>query len=204
MKREGTAIHRATREDEVRVMHTIIEAFRTDPAVRWIFPDDAAYERSFPNMIRAMGGEAFALGTAHRTPDFAGVALWLPPGIGPDGDAIVSLIEERVPAKRRGEVLSMAEQMGRYHPEEPHWYLPFIAVHPARQGEGIGSALLRHALAKSDADGEFAYLESSSVTSIPLYERMGFEVAGAIQTPSSPRVTPMRRLPQAQMDAHAA
>jgi GNAT superfamily N-acetyltransferase len=31
---------------------------------------------------------------------------------------------------------------GSLHPEEPHWYLPWIGVRPEAQGRGVGSALL--------------------------------------------------------------
>jgi hypothetical protein len=32
---------------------------------------------------------------------------------------------------------SVFEQMGRYHPSEPHWYLPLTGVDPLQQGKGI-------------------------------------------------------------------
>jgi hypothetical protein len=52
-----------------------------------------------------------------------------------------------VAAERRATVFAVFEQMGRYHPHEPHWYLPLIGVDPAHQPKGYGSALLRQALA---------------------------------------------------------
>ena len=35
-----------------------------------------------------------------------------------------------------------------------------IGVDPAKQGNGYGSALMKHALAQCDAEGKLAYLES--------------------------------------------
>jgi hypothetical protein len=49
------------------------------------------------------------------------------------------------------------------------------------------------AIARIDADGRPAYLESSSPRNIPLYERFGFESIGEIQTETSPVLTPMVR-----------
>ena len=90
-------------------------------------------------------------------------------------------------------LFAVFEQMGQYHPDEPHWYLPLIGVDPAQQGKGYGSALLKYALRRCDEDGSPAYLESSNPKNIPLYRRHGFEVLGTIQVGSSPPITPMLR-----------
>ena len=63
--------------------------------------------------------------------------------------------------------LPVVASMGRYadlarnHPRVPHWYLPVLGTAPEYQGRGVGSALLRALLARSDAEGLPAYLESS-------------------------------------------
>ena len=70
--------------------------------------------------------------------------------------------------------LQVMQRMQGFHPKEPYWYLPLIGVDPARQGKGLGGALLRHQLAICDRDGAPAYLESSNPRNISLYERHGF------------------------------
>ena len=112
-----------------------------------------------------------------------------------DEEALRSLLQRTAPARIRGDLAAILKGMGRYHPGEPHWYLPLIGVDPARQGRGLGSALMRHALAACDRDRLPAYLESSSPANIPLYERHGFERLGAIQSGDSPTVVPMLRKP---------
>ena len=82
------------------------------------------------------------------------------------------------------------------HPDETHWYLPMIGVDPSRQSCGVGSALMQHALARSDHEGLHAYLESSNPANLSLYERQGFEILGEIQVADSPVVTPMLRRPR--------
>jgi ribosomal protein S18 acetylase RimI-like enzyme len=84
--------------------------------------------------------------------------------------------------------------MGSFHPSEPHWYLPLIGVDPAYQGRGLGSELLSRGLARCDRDGVPAYLEATSLRSVSLYERFGFETAGQIQTKTSPPIVPMIRI----------
>ncbi len=102
--------------------------------------------------------------------------------------------------KNRAEVLddllATFEKMEQWHPKEPHWYLPLIGVEPNAQGNGLGGALMRHALARCDQEGALAYLESSNPRNISLYERHGFEVMGEIQLGAGPLVTPMLRRPR--------
>lgn len=90
---------------------------------------------------------------------------------------------------------AVVEQMGRYHPSEPHWYLPLIGVDPSHQGKGYGSTLMQYALAVVDRDNMPAYLESTSPRSVPLYGRHGFKVLGTIQVGASPPIFPMLRKP---------
>jgi ribosomal protein S18 acetylase RimI-like enzyme len=88
------------------------------------------------------------------------------------------------------------EQMASFHPQEPHWYLPLIGVDPARQGQHLGDRLMAHALARCDADGLPAYLESSNPRNISFYQRHGFVELGKIQAGSSPTIVPMLRRPR--------
>jgi GNAT superfamily N-acetyltransferase len=69
-------------------------------------------------------------------------------------------------------------------------------VDPAHQGKGLGGVLMRHATDICDRDGVLAYLESSNLRNVPLYERHGFEILGTIQAGSSPVITPMLRKPR--------
>jgi GNAT superfamily N-acetyltransferase len=98
-----------------------------------------------------------------------------------------------VAAERQAAVFAVFEEMGRYHPREPHWYLPLIGIDPVSQRKGYGSALLQHVLAQCDRDHAPAYLESTNPVNIPLYERHGFKVLATIQVESSPPISPMLR-----------
>jgi ribosomal protein S18 acetylase RimI-like enzyme len=72
----------------------------------------------------------------------------------------------------------------RVHPrEQPHWYLAFIGVDPARQGYGVGAALLRSRLRRCDEDALTAYLESSKLENVPLYQHFGFHASGTLGLP---------------------
>ena len=127
---------------------------------------------------------------------YAGAALWLPPEVHPDEDVLIPLLQRTVPEPVQKDLFAVFEQMGRYHPSEPHWYLPLIGVDPLQQGRGHGSALMQQALISCDRDHRCAYLESSNPKNIPLYERHGFELLGTIQVGMSPPIYPMLRTPR--------
>ena len=196
MPHDSAALVAAGPQDAERVIATLMLAFATDPPNRWMYPDAHDYVRHFPKLVHGLGGAAFAAGTAFMTRDGAGAILWLAPGVEPDAKALMRLAEETLDETRRAQLGAAFEQMGRYHPQEPHWYLPFIGVDPARQGQGIGAALLRPILEKCDAERFPAYLESSNPRNRPLYQRHGFEIMGEIKVGSCPPVTPMLRKPR--------
>jgi len=179
--------------DEAAAVAVVVLAFVDDPLARWSWPDPAQYLAHFPAFVRAFGGKAFTHGSAFLAERNAGAALWLPPGVDPDGEAMMALLERTTPPALQGDIAALLEQMERYHPSEPHWYLPLIGVDPARQGRGVGAALMRHALAACDREGLAAYLESTNPKNVPLYERHGFELLGTIESVSSPPLFPMLR-----------
>jgi GNAT superfamily N-acetyltransferase len=179
--------------NEARVVSVVTLAFAADPASRWLFPEPEAFLRHFPTFIRGLGGAALEEGTAFVTPDYAAVSMWLAPGVGADEALLGQLVEEHVAPEKGADMAAVIEQMGSYHPQERHWYLPFIGVQPAFQGQGLGGALLDYALSVCDAAGLPAYLESTSARSQPLYERHGFEAVGEIQVGRCPPIVPMVR-----------
>ncbi|MES2695756.1 MAG: N-acetyltransferase [Verrucomicrobiota bacterium] len=175
----------------------IVLAFVGDPAARWSWPQPDDFLRNMPLAARAFGGKSFALGTAFGIDRLAGAALWLPPGVSSDEEALADLIERTAPAAIQQDAAKVFEQMAGFHPREPHWYLPLIGVDPARQGQRLGDKLMAHALTRCDADQLPAYLESSNPRNLPFYRRHGFEVLGKIQVGSSPTLVPMLRRPRA-------
>jgi ribosomal protein S18 acetylase RimI-like enzyme len=190
------AVQAATTEREQAVVDVLTLAFAQDPMARWALPDAHLYLKAWPHVVRAFGGRALLNGSADVLEDGGGAALWLPPGVEPDGERLVGLIQEHAPAPRLPALMAIFEQMGNFHPKEPHWYLPVIGVDPSRQGMGLGSILMRHAVARSDRAGVPAYLESSNPRNISLYERHGFVWLGIIQSGGSPEVVPMLRRAQ--------
>lgn len=182
--------------DRAAAVAVVVLAFGSDPAARWTWPDPEQYLAHFPSFVKALGGKAFESGSAYVVRGNAGAALWLPPDVHPDEEALTTLLQRTGAPSAQKDVFAVFEQMERYHPREPHWFLPFIGIDPSHQGKGHGSALMQHALVPCDRDRTLAYLESSNPKNIPLYERHGFELLGTIQVGASPPIFPMLRKPR--------
>ena len=185
-----------TASEEDQTVAALVLAFSTDPVARWVWPEPQQYLAHAPGFFRAFGGPAFAQGTAYSIAGYAGAALWLPPSVDPDEHALSAHIASTVPARTQADLFTLLDQMARYHPGEPHWYLPLIGVDPALRGRGYGSMLLQHTLSECDRDGVAAYLESSNPRNLSLYHRHGFEILGTIQVGASPPIFPMLRRPR--------
>lgn len=189
-------IRAASRDEMAQAVGSIVAAFITDPVARFAWPSVHDHLQAMPLATRELAGRSFEHETAWVSADFCGVALWLPPGVHPDGGALERVFRDTAAPAHLDDLLATFEEMERSHPDEPHWYLPTIGVEPNAQGRGLGGALMRHAVARCDAEGLLAYLESSNPRNIPLYERHGFEVMGEIRIGAAPVVTPMLRRPR--------
>jgi ribosomal protein S18 acetylase RimI-like enzyme len=175
------------------VLSCVALAFSADPLVRWVYPEPAAFLAHYPRVADLLGGRAFDHAAAYRNVDFTAAALWLPPGVYPDEERLIPHFKKTVAAEKLGRLFSLLDQMARYHPEGPCRYLTFLAVDPARQGKGLGAALLEEGLRQCDRDGIPAYLESTNPANLSFYRRHGFEQIGLIEAEGAPSLFPMLR-----------
>ena len=196
MIRQPIEVRSAAPDEMSQAIAAIVAAFLTDPFARfaWTLPHE--HLRGMPLLAREFAGPSFEHGTAYVSIDICAAALWLPPGVHPNGEALERAFRDTATRAHLDDLLGTLEQMGRWHPEEPHWYLPIIGVEPHAQGKGLGAELMRHAVARCDQERALAYLESSNPRNIALYLRHGFEVMGEIRVGAGPLVTPMIRRPR--------
>jgi GNAT superfamily N-acetyltransferase len=196
MNTSSIDIRSATSDEMSRTISVIVAAFLVDPPARFAWPSAHDYLQAMPLATREFAGSCFEHGTAYVSADFCGAALWLPPGVQPNGAAVERVFRDTAKREHLGDLLATFEKMDQSHPTEPHWYLPQIGVDPRAQGKGLGAALMRHALERCDQEQILAYLEASKPENIPFYAHFGFEVTGQIQVGAAPAVTPMVRRPR--------
>jgi GNAT superfamily N-acetyltransferase len=180
-------------DGQTMALATLTLAFAADPVERWLYPESERYLAYFPKFLAAFGGGAFDEQTVWKLGEFSAVALWLPPGTEPDGDAITSVLADSVAPGQHDDTFAVLSQMDQAHPTYPHWYLPWFGVDVAMQGRGLGSQLMKPCLGIVDASSLPAYLETPNPRTIRFYERLGFEVTGQAQAGTCPPVTSMLR-----------
>jgi GNAT superfamily N-acetyltransferase len=92
---------------------------------------------------------------------------------------------------------ALDQTLDQHHPVgTAHEHLAILAVRPARQHLGIGTALMtaRHAIL--DRGGTPAYLEASDLAKAAIYRTHGYaDLATPIQLPGGPAMHPMWRQP---------
>jgi len=186
---------------DVEVLAQLIaDAFGDLPPSRWLVPDPEARREIFPGYFRIYVEHAMAEGVVDTTPSRAGVALWLPTGLHPPAPSPgydARLLAATSPHTGRFRVFDAA--LERHHPTgTPHHHLTILAVHPGRQGQGTGTALLHAHHAALDKAGLPAYLEAASPRTRRLYLAHGYTDHGLpIHLARGPLMHPMWRNPQA-------
>lgn len=189
----GLSFSAVSESEQAKVFATLVLAFAADPVERWLYPEPEQYLSHFPKFLAAFGGRAFAERTVWSLGEFSAVALWLPPGTEPDGDAVTAALAETVAADKHDNTFAVLGQMDAAHPTYPHWYLPWFAVDTALQGRGLGGQLMKPCLQIVDASHLPAYLETPNPRTIRFYKRHGFEVTGEAQAGPCPPITFMLR-----------
>lgn len=167
----------AVKEDAHNLAAVLADAFNDDPVLRWVLPDDSFDERFF--LIDVAEADIPA-GHCWLEASGKGAACWQPPK-GKSTKAswlktlrllLPMLVKLGLRPARRGDVVERA--FAQQRPKEPHYYLHMLAARQQFQGQGLGSALLKQGLRVVDENAMPAYLESSNIANVRLYERFGF------------------------------
>jgi len=197
---DAPGVRAATASDASAVTDMLVRAFDDDPVATYMFAGPRRRRRGLHSFFTTQLRTYLPRGHVYVSDDLSGAALWGQPGrerhpvlellqLLPTGPFLLS--PHTVGAMR---LLFKVEEL---HPTEPHWYLFTLGTAPERQGQGVGSALLRSMLAQVDELGEPAYLESSKERNVPLYARFGFEVLDEIPSRAgSPPIWRMWREPR--------
>lgn len=194
---EGPVIVRAGQADADTLSQLIADAFFALDVCRWLVPDGAARRDIFPLWFAMYVEHALADGMIETTSDRAAAALWLPgtgPAAPPDGYTERLAV---ITGPLLGRFLAFDEELERHHPAGIlHHHLALLAVRPDRQGQGLGTALLRAHHAELASLRLPAYLEASGQRTRRIYLAHGYtDHGGPINLPGGPPMYPMWREP---------
>ena len=190
------------RDDWPEASEVLADAFLHDPVFGWLLPDPArraaALRRYFGIAARDVVLRHAGSIAVVEHGKVLGAALILPPGqwrtpIRVEARHAVSY--GRIFGRRLGHALGALTVVERLHPRFPHYYLPYIGVASAAQGQGVGNALLTVLSHRCDAEGLPAYLEASSPENARLYRRHGFVTTRQIRPLGAPPIELILRNP---------
>jgi ribosomal protein S18 acetylase RimI-like enzyme len=177
---------------------TLARAFDDDPVTTWVYANGRTRPRWAARFFAWQLRRLLPQDVAWTTDERAGAAIWALPGRWREGPMdMVRLLRATLlgtlPSLPR--VLNGLGAVEARHPVVPHLYLAVLGVDPGRQGEGIGSALIRPGLELCDREGLGAYLETGKERNVAFYGRHGFRVTEELQMPKGPPVWLMWRDP---------
>ena len=188
----------AKSRDVPAVAACLASAFYDDPVWgRWTFPHEATrYERVY-ELMHFWTAAAARYPWVRMTEHAQAAAVWIPPGkpemTNEEKVRFATLIDELV-GQRASELNDLFDRFDEHHPQEPsHYYLSLWGTHRDSAGRGVGTALIRDSLARIDAEGMPAYLESTNPANLPRYETLGFARTGEFGPVGGPVITTMWR-----------
>ncbi len=195
-------IRRATIGDCAAIGAAQARAFFDDPLQSWALPDPGTRLQLLAEMFTLLTrvvsvphGESFV------DAGCATAAFWVPPGAW--GQALsdaarrsLSVLDVQLAPDTTRRFALANDAMHAAHPPGEHWYLQGLGTDPSMQRRGLGAAVLAPVLERADADAIPCYLESTKLTNLPFYERLGFAVTGTLSIgDSGPTLWTMWREP---------
>jgi ribosomal protein S18 acetylase RimI-like enzyme len=181
-----------------RATETLNRAFQSYPMIRHVYPEEAKREV----VCRFFFGTTVMYGLRYGivntiTPEFEGVAVWLPPEGFPMtfGKILRAMPLSMIVGFARsgaGKMRSIGDFLDGVHKKVApfrHWYLEAIGIAPEHQGKGYASRLIRGMLSRVDEEKLPCFLDTMDPKNVRIYERFGFKVVDESQIPGTPLTT---------------
>lgn len=193
-------VREAGAADRESLARSLADAFLDDPVSAWTIPPERLRRPVLIRFFREFLRQHERHDTVWCDDALGGAAIWAPPGKTKMGVIDSIALVSRVAHPRlvaRGPLLALgALSVERLQPKSGgFFYLAALGVDPSRQGEGVGSRLIRPVLDICDEDRVGAYLESSKPENVDFYVRHGFRVVGEKRLPRGPLLPLMYREP---------
>ncbi len=199
MQRPPIAVRPAAIADRSIAADILARAFIDDPALAFLFRDAADRPNRLSRFFTLMTRIDDSPQHWSLAADAAAIAMWRPPGA---WQTPTSAMIRHLPAMLSTfglalpRALAMQSALEAHHPHTPHWYLQFVGCLPSAQGKGYGGAVIRDRLARCDAEGLPAALETATPANVPLYQALGFVITSTYDIKGGPTFWTMWRDPR--------
>jgi GNAT superfamily N-acetyltransferase len=184
-------VRRATADDGAAAAELIATAFAGLRCSTYLVPDRRSRHRILAADYRIFVEHALEHGEVHLADDGQAVAVWFErtAELPAPTDYDRRLSEATGEWADRFRTLDQLSEQNR--PQPPYHHLVFLAVHPDRQNQGLGTALLRYQHAR--LAGAPAYVEASDPRNRDLYARHGYQPRQPFALPDGALYWPMWR-----------
>jgi ribosomal protein S18 acetylase RimI-like enzyme len=178
------AIQRLTSESVQPAAQLLAGSMRDNPLHRRVFGDDEAQlarllATAFARLLQRQLRSGLVLG-AFDGATLVGVAAMVPPGHcqSPLQEklSMLAILAREGLLRRLPDIHQWLRIWARQDPASDHWHLGPAAVDRGRQGQGIGTALMRAICDELDQRQAVGYLETDKRRNVVLYRRGGFAV----------------------------
>jgi GNAT superfamily N-acetyltransferase len=178
--RNNLPVREGNLKDLPRLATMLAAAFQDDPVMSFIFPDPEIRRLRLPGFFSVIYKSDCEKGLAYIAANGEAATIWRAPGYGciSFGEMLRYAwpwLSASRTALARALIYDAASDA--QHPKEPHWYLHIAGCLPAVQGKGFGGTAIRAGLARCDAEGIPAYLETATESNLALYQALGFVVS---------------------------
>jgi len=166
--------------DRVRVIEILAKAFEDNKSVSYIVKQDKKRLARITLLMEYAYFMCHTYGRVILSEDKNACALVLFPhtkkislnGLYWDAKLVFKVMGIRNLLK----VLRREGLIKQQHPKTPFYYLWFIGVDPLVRRQGLGGTLLRELIKEAELMRLPFYLETSTLTNIPWYQKFGFRI----------------------------
>lgn len=198
-------VHRALVTEVPALAGTLQAAFDGYAWTDWVFPADNRAARLLASYALYLTASINGLGEVWTTQDHESVAMWLAPGPENMSENDSRRLDEQAVdflGENSGRVAAANAAVDAHHPAQPYWFLGTVGTRPDRRGIGLARAVVTPMLRRCDREGLRAVLDTSALSNVQLYSRLGFETTAEVQPGHrAPLVWVMTRTPQTTVAA---
>ncbi len=167
---------RAASSDKNLVVDILVRSFNQNRSINYIVRQDNRKQHRLRKLMEYSFEICHRFGIVYLTENKKGTALIL----FPHKKKSTILLDAELAFSVTGlsnlkKVMDRESAIKKLHPLLPFYYLWFIGVDPEEQHKGLGSDLMNQLLKDASINNQAVYLETSTITNIPWYEKFGFE-----------------------------
>jgi ribosomal protein S18 acetylase RimI-like enzyme len=178
-------LYRIQRKDLKKASMVLSEAFQDDPAWSHIAPDEKVRKEKLPIVFEFSIRYALHYGEVYSpTKAIEGVAIWTRGRYATQtfwrvlrSGAIISALKMGSDiGKRISSFFEPVDADREANITQPYMYLVAVGISPEKQGQGLGSKLLRPMFERLGKENIPIYLETETKKNAEMYKKYGFQV----------------------------